>query len=157
MGLMSPTVIRITGFVLVSGTIAFIVAGFIGQTEEQSTGSVDPNPDDPRHAYNYRAWWRAIQQDPERFNPQIDPEDGMLHGPSLFKAAGHPNRFVNIKGREVDTITGQPRQKTPNKPSSLEGMIGAVESRREDRERQRAELVSTPRPTQEPGFFGRRP
>ena len=40
MGLMSPTVIRITGFVLVSGTIAFIVAGFIGQTDEQSTGSV---------------------------------------------------------------------------------------------------------------------
>ncbi len=40
MGLMSPTVIRITGFVLLSGTIAFIVAGFINQTEEQSTGSV---------------------------------------------------------------------------------------------------------------------
>ena len=40
MGLMSPTVIRITGFVLLSGTIAFIVAGFIGQGEEQSTGSV---------------------------------------------------------------------------------------------------------------------
>ena len=40
MGLMSPTVIRITGFVLLSGTIAFIVAGFIDQGEEQSTGSV---------------------------------------------------------------------------------------------------------------------
>ncbi len=40
MGLMSPTVIRITAYVLVAGTIAFVVAGFIGQTEEQSTGSV---------------------------------------------------------------------------------------------------------------------
>ena len=90
------------------------------QTEEQGfqrfyadyagRAGLDPNPDDPRHAYNYRAWWRAMQQNPERFNPQIDPEDRKLHGPSLFKAADHPNRFVNIEGSEVDTITGQPRQ-----------------------------------------------
>ncbi len=72
---------------------------------------LDPNPDDPRHAYNYRAWWRAMQQDPERFSPRVDPEDQKLHGPSLFKAADHPNRFVNVEGRKIDTITGQPRQR----------------------------------------------
>lgn len=40
MGLMSPTVIRVTTVVLFFGTVAFLVAGFIGQTEDQSTGSV---------------------------------------------------------------------------------------------------------------------
>ena len=40
MGLMSPTVIRVTTIVLFVGTIAFIVAGFMGQGEEQTTGSV---------------------------------------------------------------------------------------------------------------------
>ena len=40
MGLMSPTVIRVTTIVLFVGTIAFIVAGFMGQGEKQTTGSV---------------------------------------------------------------------------------------------------------------------
>ena len=40
MGLMSPTVIRVTTIVLFFGTIAFVVAGFIGQGDEQTTGSV---------------------------------------------------------------------------------------------------------------------
>ncbi len=40
MGLLSPTVLRVTTIVLILGTIAFVVAGFIGQGEEQTTGSV---------------------------------------------------------------------------------------------------------------------
>ncbi len=40
MGLMSPTVIRVAAIVLFAGTIAFVVAGFIGQTDDQSTGNV---------------------------------------------------------------------------------------------------------------------
>jgi len=34
-----------------------------------------------------------------------DPGDQLLHWPSLFKGANHPNRFVN----GVDTITGRRR------------------------------------------------
>ena len=40
MGLMSPTVIRVTAIVLVAGIITFIVAGFGSQGEEQSNGNV---------------------------------------------------------------------------------------------------------------------
>ncbi len=40
MGLMSPTVIRVTAIVLVAGIITFIVAGFGSQGEEQSSGNV---------------------------------------------------------------------------------------------------------------------
>lgn len=69
--------------------------------------SLDPNPDDPRHKYDYRA---AYQQGVE---PEIDPRDGQYHWPSTYKDLDHPNRFVN----GVDTISGgvptpyqQPRQ-----------------------------------------------
>ncbi len=40
MGLLSPTVIRVAAIVLFAGTIAFVIAGFMGQTDDQSTGSV---------------------------------------------------------------------------------------------------------------------
>ncbi len=40
MGLLSPTVIRVAAIVFVAGTIAFVVAGFMGQTDDQSTGNV---------------------------------------------------------------------------------------------------------------------
>lgn len=56
---------------------------------------LDKNPDDPEHHYDYRAAWQA--------GAEPDPEaDG--HWPSTFKAADHPNRFVNGE----DTITGEP-------------------------------------------------
>lgn len=62
---------------------------------------LNPNPDDPRHQYDYRA---AFLHD-----AAPDPTTG--HWPSQLKLAGHPNRVVG----GVDTITGQPAT-TPFKP-----------------------------------------
>lgn len=61
----------------------------------QRTG-LNPDPDDPRHMYDYRAAYRAGAE------PTAGP-DGRFHWPSQFKAPNHPNRFVG----GVDTITGQ--------------------------------------------------
>lgn len=58
---------------------------------------LDPNPDDPRHYYDYRAAWaRGAEPAPS--------EDGSWHWPSEFKREGHPNRYVE----GMDTISGQP-------------------------------------------------
>jgi hypothetical protein len=57
---------------------------------------INPNPDDPKHKYDYRA---AYQQGLE---PEMDPRDGKYHWPSVHKDLDHPNRFVN----GVDTISG---------------------------------------------------
>ncbi|KKK78258.1 hypothetical protein LCGC14_2845370, partial [marine sediment metagenome] len=62
----------------------------------QTTG-IDPNPDDPRHFYDYRAAYRAEAK------PEISPDDGKYHWPSQFKSLHHPNRFVG----GIDTITGK--------------------------------------------------
>lgn len=60
---------------------------------------LDPNPDSPLHKYDYRAAFRAGA------TPQIDPTDGLYHWPSQFKAADHPNRFVNgVDTRSLDRI-----------------------------------------------------
>lgn len=64
------------------------------QAEQQQ---LDPNPDDPRHHYDYRAAFKAGA------GPGPDG-----HWPSQFKAPDHANRFVD----GVDTITGEP-VKTP--------------------------------------------
>lgn len=54
---------------------------------------LDPNPDDPRHFYDYRA----------AFEAGAEPnEEG--HWPSEFKREGHPNQFVG----GMDTKTGKP-------------------------------------------------
>lgn len=58
---------------------------------------IDPDPDNPRHHYDYRAAYRAGSE------PEL-ADDGLYHWPSEFKAQNHPNRFVN----GVDTITGRP-------------------------------------------------
>lgn len=58
---------------------------------------IDPNPDDPRHHYDYRSAYRAGAFP----TPQ---DDGKLHWPSQFKHPDHPNRYVN----GVDTTTGKP-------------------------------------------------
>ena len=67
-----------------------------------------PNPDDPLHKYNYRAWWSAMQNDPKTFAPQIDPGDGLLHSPSTFKHASHPTRYQPTDRAGIsDSITGR--------------------------------------------------
>lgn len=61
--------------------------------------NLNPNPDDPRHHYDYRAAYMA--------GAEPDPQTG--HWDSRFKAPDHPNRFVN----GIDTITGLPAGPTP--------------------------------------------
>ncbi len=55
---------------------------------------LDPNPDDSRHFYDYRAAYMAGETP--------DPDTG--HWTSRFKKPGHPNQYVN----GIDTITGLP-------------------------------------------------
>ena len=65
--------------------------------QAQKTG-VDPNPDDPRHKYDYRAAFNAGVE------PEISSVDNRYHWDSRFKADDHPNRFVG----GMDTKTGLP-------------------------------------------------
>jgi len=53
--------------------------------------NLNPNPDDPKHYYDYRAAYLAGAS-----------PDKQGHWPSKFKLPEHPNRFVN----GIDTITG---------------------------------------------------
>ena len=53
---------------------------------------LNPNPDDPKHHYNYRAAYAAGAS-----------PDKTGHWPSQFKEKSHPNRYVD----GVDTITGK--------------------------------------------------
>ena len=58
---------------------------------------LNPDPDDPRHHYDYRAAYSAGVE------PQL-ADDGRYHWPSEFKSDDHPNRYVD----GVDTKTGRP-------------------------------------------------
>lgn len=58
---------------------------------------LNPNPDDPRHFYDYRA----------AFLQGAEPNESG-HWPSEFKLEGHPNMVVN----GINTKTGQPAMKT---------------------------------------------
>jgi hypothetical protein len=58
---------------------------------------INPNPDDPKHFYDYRGAYQA------GVSPSIDPTDGLYHWDSRFKTEEHPNKIVN----GVNTITGQ--------------------------------------------------
>lgn len=59
---------------------------------------IDPNPDDPRHFYDYRGAFRAGA------TPSMDPEDNRYHWPSAFKREGHPRLILD----GMDTRTGLP-------------------------------------------------
>ena len=59
---------------------------------------LNPNPDDPRHFYDYRAAFRAGA------DAEVSPQDRLPHWPSEFKLEGHPNLIVD----GVDTRTGRP-------------------------------------------------
>lgn len=62
---------------------------------------LNPNPDDPKHHYNYRAAYEA----------GVEP-DQSGHWPSQFKDPHHPNRFVD----GIDTVTGSPIKKPDDNP-----------------------------------------
>lgn len=63
--------------------------------------NLDPDPDNPRHKYDYRAAFRAGAK------PEIDASDNQYHWPSEFKADDHPNRYVKTKEGILDSKTGQ--------------------------------------------------
>lgn len=56
---------------------------------------LNPDPDDPRHFYDYRA----------AFKVGVEPDE-TGHFPSEFKKEGHPNQIID----GIDTITGEPTQ-----------------------------------------------
>ncbi len=84
---------------------------------------LNPNPDDPRHHYDYRAAYRAGAS-----------PDKKGHWPSQFKAPDHPNRYVD----GIDTITGLPELKLPDEgPENLEERAEWAKNRMEQRQRER--------------------
>jgi len=76
---------------------------------------LDPNPDDPRHHYDYRAAYQSGMEGPT--------EPGG-HWDSRFKDAQHPNRFVG----GMDTITGQPAAQAaaPSKATAAPPPVNAA-------------------------------
>lgn len=73
---------------------------------------LDPNPDDPRHHYDYRAAFKAGAE---------PNEEG--HWPSEFKREGHPRMVVD----GVNTKTGEPVAKTGKPADSDEAIAAWVE------------------------------
>jgi hypothetical protein len=67
---------------------------------------LNDNPDDPRHQYDYRGWWSAIQRDPS-YAP-VKGKDGFDHGPQEFKDTDHPTRwkgkFLDATGHDPDDL-----------------------------------------------------
>ena len=72
---------------------------------------LSPDPDDPRHFYDYRAAWKSGEL-------KAGEE---LHFPSKFKMPGHPRRFID----GVDTITG--RRATPKEIQQNEQIRRRIE------------------------------
>jgi len=58
---------------------------------------VNPDPDDSRHYYDYRAAYKAGAE------PKLSEKDNTYHWPSKFKSMNHPNRFVD----GIDIISGK--------------------------------------------------
>jgi len=89
-------------------------SGFLDDDEEEEDfldwyaewagrAGIDPDPDDPRHKYDYRAAYKAGAE------PELSPEDNQYHWPSEYKAEDHPSRYVD----GIDTITGEPQELEP--------------------------------------------
>lgn len=72
--------------------------------------NLNPNPDEPKHFYDYRAAHEVGAQ-----------PDASGHWPSQFKKPGHPNQFVD----GFNTITGQPVLK-PSPPIQPPPPLGGI-------------------------------
>jgi len=59
--------------------------------------TIDPNPDDWRHYYDYRSAFKSGDK------PKFDEKDKQWHWPSRHKHDLHPNRFVRSEGKWLDT------------------------------------------------------
>lgn len=66
---------------------------------------INPNPDDPRHFYDYRAAFQSGVRGP----------DATGHWPSEFKLEGHPRTVIG----GVDTRTGRTSQQGSMLPGIL--------------------------------------
>jgi len=55
---------------------------------------LDPNPDDPRHFYDYRAYFEAVKTGQAPL-PQFKPEHNQYRMPDEFKLPGHPDYYTN--------------------------------------------------------------
>ena len=87
----------------------------------QTFPQLHPNPDDPRHFYDYRAYFKAIlageADDPTPDLTDRDPETGQprLHMDSRFKLSGHPREYLDTPQGRLHTPTGRV---TPSASSS---------------------------------------
>ena len=61
---------------------------------------IDKNPDDPRHFYDYRGYWKAMKEG--RSHGGIDEASGEYHLPDEFKIGGHPTHPDKIKATEEE-------------------------------------------------------
>ena len=53
---------------------------------------LNPNPDEPKHFYNYREFYKAMQEG--KADLKYDAQSGQMHFPSQFKTPGHPTFFA---------------------------------------------------------------
>lgn len=64
---------------------------------------INPNPDDPQHFYDYRAFYRDMKA-----GKVLPPDAPGGHFPSDYKMAGHPRTFLDDgAGRVFDTRSAQ--------------------------------------------------
>ena len=70
---------------------------------------LNPNPDDPKHFYDYRAAFRA----------GVEPDTKTKHWPSRFKLPGHPNEIVG----GINTRTGEVVAKEPATQKEFEQTV----------------------------------
>lgn len=82
---------------------------------------INPNPDDPDHHYDYRAFYQAMKRGEE-----VSPDQPGGHFPSTYKTEGHPRTYLDDgRGQVFDTrqakyLTGKPvgqRQLTASEES----------------------------------------
>ena len=66
--------------------------------------NIDPNPDDPRHHYDYRGFFKdwlegkaSMVEDESKPSMGIDLESGELHFPSEYKEITHPTYMKQFR------------------------------------------------------------
>jgi hypothetical protein len=122
---------------------------------------MNPNPDDPRHYYDYRSAYRAgVEPQPYvasstpgstwgsgQMMPDRAMERAPMHWTSEFKREGHPNEIVNgvntrtgegVKQNDLEVLRTIQQQMSGGQPGpypSLEELMNAAKARRLQQER----------------------
>ena len=84
----------------------------------KATG-MNPNPDDPRHHYDYRGLWKETGKLP-------DPKE---HGDSRFKTEGHPRTYVDPKTDKGSATPKPGYEKTYSQGGRLMPSVSAKQHR----------------------------